>query len=253
MEIIDFHCHPFLTDEQNLCFYTHTTKVRSESISEDMESVNISRFCGSVISPKFTGFDTLHTCNMTALELRKKWGDKYIPGFHISPQFVEESIAEIELAHKNGVKFVGELVPYMHGGYSYYSDEFSLLINEASKYNMPINLHTMNLDEMRSTAKKHKDATFIFAHPGEKVQVLKHIEVMKECDNVYLDMSGTGILRWGMLTHVVNEVGADRILFGTDYPIGHPVLYVTALMNEPISDNDKELIFAGNTKRILGI
>ena len=83
--------------------------------------------------------------------------------------------------------------------------------------------------------------------------ILDHIEIMKKCDNVCLDLSGTGIFRYGSVKRLVSDVGAERIIFGTDYPICNPAAYVGAVMGEKISDSEKELIFAGNAKRILGI
>ena len=41
---------------------------------------------------------------------------------------------------------------------------------------------------------------------------------MKRFENAWLDLSGTGLFRYGMLVHGVNEAGFERFLFGTDYP-----------------------------------
>ena len=45
----------------------------------------------------------------------------------------------------------------------------------------------------------------------------------------------------------------DRVLFGTDYPICNPRMYVQAVLGEHIPDEDKEKILFGNARRILGI
>ena len=50
--------------------------------------------------------------NDTALELKKVYGDFYIPGFHIHPAYQEESVSEIKRMDKLGIKLIGELVPY---------------------------------------------------------------------------------------------------------------------------------------------
>ena len=116
---------------------------------------------------------------------------------------------------------------------------------------MIVNLHPMDMMQMAQTASEHKHIPFIFAHPGERTRVLENIDIMKKQDNVYLDISGTGILRYGVLRHLVNEVGAERILFGTDYPIGNPSAYVHGVLGEKLSDREKELILSGNAKRLL--
>ena len=102
-------------------------------------------------------------------------------------------------------------------------------------------------------ALEHKNINFVFAHPGEKAQVMLHEGVMKKCDNVYLDLSGTGLFRHGMLKYLTKSVGAQRILFGTDYPVCNLRLYIGGMLDEGLSDSELELIFAKNAKRLLGI
>ena len=80
-----------------------------------------------------------------------------------------------------------------------------------------------------------------------------HIARMRKYDNTYLDISGTGILRLGLLEHLVDSVGADRILFGTDYPIANHDLYVHVVKTARIPDAAKEKIFHENAERLLGL
>lgn len=49
------------------------------------------------------------------LELREHWGEFYVPGFHIHPDYASESVTEVERITAQGVKLLGEVVPYMHG------------------------------------------------------------------------------------------------------------------------------------------
>ena len=76
---------------------------------------------------------------------------------------------------------------------------------------------------------------------------------MKKFPNLNLDISGTGLFRYGLLAALAQTVGSDRILFGTDYPICNPRMYVQAVLGEHIPDEDKEKILFGNARRILGI
>lgn len=75
---------------------------------------------------------------------------------------------------------------------------------------------------------------------------------MKKHENLCLDLSGTGLFRYGVLKYLIREVGADRILFGTDYPICNPRMYVEAIYGEEITEEERELVFHGNAERILG-
>ena len=80
-----------------------------------------------------------------------------------------------------------------------------------------------------------------------------HVERMKKFPNLNLDISGTGLFRYGLLAALAQTVGSDRVLFGTDYPICNPGMYVQAVLGEHIPDEDKEKILFGNARRILGI
>ena len=54
---------------------------------------------------------------------------------------------------------------------------------------------TQQMAQMEQMAQAHPHINFIFAHPGEASYISRHIEIMKKCPNVYLDFSGTGVLR----------------------------------------------------------
>ena len=97
------------------------------------------------------------------------------------------------------------------------------------------------------------NTNFVFAHPGERNTYLRHIERMEKYSNAYLDLSGTGLFRYAMLAHGVNRVGAERFLFGTDFPVCNAAMQVAGILSEYLTDEDYELIFSGNAKRLLGL
>ena len=162
-----------------------------------------------------------------------------MPGFHVHPDFVEESIAEIEEMHARGVRLIG----------------LSRILDAAGKYRMVVSFHTMaeEQDEMTRMVREHPDVTFVAAHPNEREVYKKHLERMELCGNLYLDLSGTGIFRYGSIAYGVDRVGSERFLFGTDYPICNPRMYVQAVYQEPIAPADVENIMYKNARRILGL
>ena len=90
-------------------------------------------------------------------------------------------------------------------------------------------------------------------HPGQPADFLLHVERMTKYPNLYLDISGTGLFRYGLLASAVKKVGAERILFGTDYPICNPRMYVQAVFGEHITQREKEMILFENARRLLEI
>lgn len=255
LPVIDFHTHPYLSAEDFYCFYPDSFSPSPTQCMEDIERAGISHICGSVIlKRKYEGgFDYIKECNDRAYEIKKIMGDYYTAGFHLHPDFVKESIAEIELRHKQGFGLVGELVPYMHGWSDYSRKDLGDLLEAAGHFDLPVSFHTVANEqkEIDKMVEDHPDVTFIAAHPGDKEQFLLHMKRIKKNDNYYLDLSGTGIFRYGLIAYGVKEVGSERLLFGTDYPICNPRMYVQAVYQEPIGEKDMENILFNNARRIL--
>lgn len=250
-EIIDFHIHPFIKNDNNVCFYEKTVK-KTEDISKDLMRAGISIACGSVIEHvKCDSFDDIKRLNNEALAVRKQLGDFYIPGIHIHPNFVKESCEELKRMHDNGVVLVGELVPYFMNWKDYYDSNLHQIYECIEELGMVLSMHNQSEETLEIAVKTFPNITFVAAHPGEKNIYFKHIELMKKYENYYLDLSGTGIFRYGIIGYGVNQVGSERFLFGTDYPICNPGMYVQAVLYEKLKDKDYEAIFSGNAKRIL--
>ena len=220
-----------------------------------MEGLGISKICGSVIRDFRSGIPTtwqaLRQANDDALRLRDMYGDFYIPGFHVHPDYVAESCAEIERMAGLGVRLIGELVPYAHGWSDYSCEGFSKLLDYATEKNMIVSIHSMGEDEMDRMSERHPDTKIVFAHPGEYNEAMRHIKRLKSRPNHYLDLSGYGIFRMGLTRRLVDEIGEDRIIFGSDYPTCNPYMYVGGVLFDPsLTDKEREKIFAGNVKKL---
>lgn len=255
--VIDFHTHPYLSDREFFNFYPECFTPSPAQCQEDLKRVGISMICGSVLLKEpyrhEKGFAYIRQCNQQAAALKDFFGGFYVPGFHVHPDFVDESISEIEEMHAQGISLIGELVPYLHGWGDYSNRNLSKILDAAGKRHMVVSFHTMpdEQDEMTQMVLEHPDVTFVAAHPGDKAVYMKQLERMELCGNLYLDLSGTGIFRYGTIAYGVKRVGSERFLFGTDYPICNPRMYVQAIYQEPISEADRENIMHKNVERLL--
>ena len=52
---------------------------------------------------------------------------------------------------------------------------------------------------------------------------------------------------------IFRRLGADRVLFGSDWPWGHPLLDAQRVRRLPLSEDEKRLILAENARRVLGV
>ena len=52
---------------------------------------------------------------------------------------------------------------------------------------------------------------------------------------------------------IVRRLGVDRVLFGSDWPWGHPLRDAQRVRRLPLSEDEKRLILAENARRVLGV
>ncbi len=257
-EIIDFHTHPFINRDENICNHIDNCDMSVENTKRDMLSIGISKICGCVVSMshQVKSFDDVRYFNDQALKLREIYGDFYYPGFHVHPAYVKESLEEIERFNSLGFKMVGEIVPYMQGWEDYSCKGFYEIVELIEHYGMVLSLHSIleREEDMDRLVRDHKNLTIVAAHPGEYWQFERHMQRMGMSENYCIDVSGYGIFRHGMVRHAIDLYGADRILFGSDYPTCNPAMYIGGIRDDfLLTDDEKEKILAGNAKRLLNI
>ncbi len=259
-EVIDFHTHPYILMSENICAFKNEV-YPGRSMSEDLDACYTDIFCGSVISKPLEGetqWDATARNNNTALKIKELYKDRYIPGYHIHPDFVKESCEEAERMYKMGITLIGELVPYSsnwrEGGDNFSPKGLFEILDSVKNYNnMIVNFHSSNAryETVEKMIAGFPSITFVAAHPGQTADFLRHLEMMKKYENYYLDLSGTGIFRYGMIKSGISKVGDDRFIYGSDYPTCNPGMFISGVMYEDISDSSKEKILSGNARRIL--
>ena len=258
-EIIDFNTHPFINPKNNICDYKDHIEMNVDKTKEFYDGVGITTICGSVVEPTTpegeSMWDKIRRNNRTALELKDIYGDFYIPGFHIHPDFIDESINEMKLMHSFGINLIGELSPSNYGYDGYTSEGFITLMEEAAKLGMVMSMQQHSHSMLDEFVNIRKDVICVFGKTGEPGGVKLHIERMMKNENYYIDLSGGyASFRHGMLRHTIDKGGADRILFGSGYPYCNPQIVMGAILLEPdLTDTEREKICSLNAKKILGI
>ena len=229
-----------------------------ETTMRDLKALGMRAICGSVVSDRqlfdSTRWESFRELNDTALALAEEYKGFYIPGFHVHPDFVRESCEEIERMAKKGLRLIGELVPYFHNWRDYSRKDFSEILDVAEQYDMIVSFHSMGEDEMDKMVLEHPRLRFVAAHPGEYGEFCRHMERMRTSENYYLDTSGYGIFRHGMLRHAIDLFGMERFLYGSDFPTCNPAMYLGGvLLDYTLTDTEKEYILSRNAKTLLGL
>jgi len=183
----------------------------------------------------------------------EKYKGRFTGACVVNPLYIEESLKEIEYCHKQfGFVWVGELCNYMVP-YLYSIREFEMLVEQVVKLNMVLALHTEQ-GELEYVAQKFPYATIAFAHFGddhEYEDIFKRIDMVAQNPNFYLDTSGYGHDRVGVLEYAVKTIGPDRILFGSDFSINDPGTVIARIRNSFLTMEQKQKILSGNLLELL--
>ena len=75
---------------------------------------------------------------------------------------------------------------------------------------------------------------------------------VRHLSNVYADLAG-GAPTAGLTELAVAELGAERVIYGSDAPGRSFASQISKVHGADISDADKALILGGNMQRILGL
>lgn len=253
-EIIDAHIHPFLYDKSNMKWFD--TPTSHEEFFADLTRAGISKSCGSVIrSLKAPSFADIKALNREAVELKNLYPDLYIPGINVHGDFPQESCEEIERLHKEeNICWIGELVAYMMDYQNYASENMFQVYALAQDLDIPVNIHPYGLEEIEKICQNFPKLKVVIAHPTSGLDSAKERFVfLKKYPNAYLDLSGSGVFRYGVLASGIKTAGKHKFLFGTDYPICNPHMMIEGILFEHLTDDELQAVFSENFKRLINI
>lgn len=164
---------------------------------------------------------------------------------------IEEALREIEECRKQlGFVWLGEFCNYMTG-YRYDTPEWARVMNLAADLNMVTQIHT-TVAEMEQIARAFPRNTIVFPHLGGSVKDIDaRIRIIAQHKNTYIDIAGSGIERVGILEKAVTEIGADRVLYGSDFTINEPSAVIARVQRAFLTPAQREQILYGNLERLL--
>ena len=131
----------------------------------------------------------------------------------------------------------------------------------AEELHLPILVHTAIDDyssilHLETVAQRHPDLTFIAAHMELYTDHDCAIEVMKRNPNIYCD---TAWVEMKDAARAIEEVGKERVLFGSDAPLDgettldEPIYQNYFSNSEGLDEESYALLMGGNAKRIFKI
>jgi uncharacterized protein len=110
-------------------------------------------------------------------------------------------------------------------------------------------------DRILAFADRHPDLTLICAHLGGGLPLYAHIpEVRRACAGLHFDTAAQPfVYEASVYRTLVDGVGPERILLGSDHPLLDVPRYLQALDDAGIGAAARELITGGNAARLLAL
>jgi uncharacterized protein len=188
-------------------------------------------------------------------EAVQKYPDRLIAYARMNPRYGDEAVELFDRAIREyGMKGL-KLHPV---GYVMHptSEQTLSLIRHAAELNVPTLFHcgdeefTMPL-QIAEAAALVPEAKIILGHMGGYFHVKDAVRVAKRHPNLVLETSAMPYPK--LIKEAVDALGAERILFASDGPGCDPSIEVEKVRRAGLTPRQEELIFSGNTERLLGL
>jgi len=277
--IIDFHTHVFSPrvrknrrqySEQDPCFALLYSSEKAElaTAEELIESMDKAGIDISVIVN--IGWTTHERCvesNDYILESVARYPRRLVGFCAVQPNSTEAAIAEVERCARGGAKGIGEMRPDMQS-FDLNDEAIMTPLVESLKENRLILLthasepvgHNypgkgiITPDRLYPFIARYPDLTIVCAHWGGGLPFYALMpEAKKAMQNVFFDTAASPFLYRPQIYQQVSQlVGAEKILFGSDYPLLAQSRVLKEIEAADLPEEAKKLIRGGNAEKILG-
>ena len=278
--IIDFHTHIFspriknkrnhyIESDPGFALLYSDKKAKLATADDLIESMDREGVDISVITNYgWTTHDLCVETNDYILESINRYPRRLIGFCAIQPRSIEAAIAEIERCTQGGISGIGELRPDMQL-FDFTDEELMQpLVAVLKKNRLILMIHTsepvghnypgkgyITPDVFYPFISNYPDVPIVCSHWGGGLPFYAlMLEVKQALGNVYFDTAASPFLYDPQIYKRVSQlVGADKILFGTDYPLLTPSRLLKELDAVDLTEEEKNLILSGNAKKLLGL
>ena len=278
--IIDFHTHvlpPQIKKDRSkyidsdpcfaLLYSDPRTKLATadELIdSMDKDGVDIS----VIVNYGWTTHELCVETNDYILESIARYPRRLVGFCSVQPNSYDAAVAEIERCAKGGIRGVGEIRPDMQLFDLRDEEVMAPLVEVMRKHKLILLTHAsepvghdypgkgiITPDMLYPFIARFPDLTIVCAHWGGGLPFYVLMpEVKLAMKNVLFDTAASPLLYSSQIySQVVQLVGADKILFGSDYPLLTPRRLLKEISSLDLPEEAKKLILSGNARRLLGI
>ena len=276
--IIDFHTHIFPPQVKenrddfvkgDACFaeFYSSPKAKIATAEELIASMDQAEIDTSVILN--TGWMSQELCaqiNDYILEVAARYPDRLVAFCAIQPKVGEAAIVELERCARGGARGIGELRPDIQGFDLGDKELMEPFAEVARRYHLLFLIHasepvghlypgkgTITPDTLYRFISNFPELYVICAHWGGGLPFYALMpEVASALANTFFDTAATPFLyQPRIFEHIADIAGADKILFGSDYPLMSPRRVMAQIESVGLSPKVKAMILGGNARRLL--
>jgi len=278
--IIDFHTHVFPPQikknrkkyiELDPCFAIIYSDPKSKIATADELIAGMDKSGVDVSVITNIGWTTHELCletNDYIMESVSRYPERLIGFGAVQPQSPEGAVAEIERCAKAGLKGIGEMRPDIR--LLDLTDELMMapFVEALRKHKLILLTHAsepvghdyhgkgiITPDVLYPFITSFPDLTIVCAHWGGGLPFYALMpEVKKAMANVFFDTAASPLLYTSEIyNQVIQLVGADKVLFGSDYPLLEQKRLIEEIKALNLAEETENLILSGNAQRLLGI
>ena len=278
--IIDFHTHIFpprikrnpgkyINSDSCFAILYSSPGARLATADEliasmDKDGVDIS----VVLNIGWTTHELCVETNDYILESIARYPGRLIGFGTVQPLSLGAALDEIERCARGGIRGVGEMRPDMQLLNLGDEEVMGPFVEVITRHNLILLTHasepvgheypgkgSITPDMLYPLITKFPDLILVCAHWGGGLPFYALMpEVKKAMSNVFFDTAASPFLYNPQIYHqVVQLVGADKILFGSDYPLLAPSRLLKEIKSLGLPEETEHLILSGNARRLLGI
>lgn len=246
--VIDAHCHmgPY--------FNFHIPDNDAGGMVEVMDRLGINIAC---ISPHVGITPDFKMGNDIAAQAMQDYPGRFFGYITLNGNYPDEIKEEIDRCYNIGMRGF-KIHPSLHG-YSANGENLKPMWEYANEKGLPVLSHVWGGDSTCSPgilgklAEEYPNVPVLLGHSGGTPGGYNEsIKVAKKQENVFLETCCSSVI-YGLIERFVREVGADRVVFGSDMPFVNANTQISKILYARISDEDKRKILGLNMAGIIGI
>ena len=276
--IIDFHTHifpPRMRDHRALYTKRDSTfaalysnpKARlasAEDLIDEMDEDGIDVAVAMGIG--WADYDTAREANDYIIEVASRWQSRIVGFAGINPAWGDKAVREAERCAHAGLRGIGELHPDTQNFDIADKDTMAELMAVAEEHRLIVTTHSsepvghlyagkgsVTPQVLMRFITNFPDATIVCAHWGGGLPFYALMpEVAAALRNVYFDTAASPFLYTPHIYSAASSlVGADKILFGSDYSLLRPRRLLNEIATTSLTPRERDAVQGENAARLL--